>query len=203
VIEPPPRLRRLRLRRLDANQSLSLWLFVGGLAALSLLYFAVKANVERAFPKVEGAQAEQQEKADQLRAALAEDSTNVDARIALADLLFDTANWPEAIEEYSAALRRDSSRVEALVDLGVCYYNLGDGDRAGDCFERALQRNPHHTIALFNLGILNERREQHDAALRYYHLALQTDPVEEIRGTIIAAITRVQEASGKTAPRLR
>ena len=203
AVPVPPRLARLRKKRQrTSNLSLSIWLFTGALAALSLILFAVRANVERLAPEVPGADPAQQERADALHAAVEDDSTNVDARVALADVLYDTGNWPEAIIHYRSAIRQDSSRHEAIVDLGVCYYNLGDSDEAERHFQLALSKVPNQTIALFNMGILNERREDNEAALQYYHRALQTEPREEIRATIIEAIGRAQEKTGKLAPPL-
>lgn len=202
VMEPPPRLKRLRKKRGGGREAVTIWLFAGALAALSLVYFAIRANVERAFEPVEGARAGQQERANELRSLLAEDSTNVMAHVQLGDVLFDTGNWHEAIHHYMTAVKLDSTRVEALVDLGVCYYNLGQTDEAEKHFVLALAREPHQTVALFNMGILNERRAAPDEALQYYHRALATEPPSEVREAIVAAIQRVQQATGKAAPPL-
>jgi cytochrome c-type biogenesis protein CcmH/NrfG len=202
AIEMPPRLRRMREQRQVKDPSLTLWLIVGVLGAIALIYIAVRANVERAFPPVEGAQPEQQTRANELVQAIEQDSTNVDARVAFGDVLYDTGNWSEAIVHYRAALRMDSTRVESLVDLGVCYYNLGFTEEARRHFEMALAKNPLQTVALFNMGILSERLENHEAALQFYHRSLQTEPPEPMRAPIVEAIGRVQQKLGRAAPPL-
>jgi Flp pilus assembly protein TadD len=152
------------------------------------------------FPAVEGAKEEQQKSADRFRAELARDSTSVDAHIGLADVLYDTGNWSEAIVHYRAALARDSSRASTFVDLGVCYYNLGNSDEAEVLFTQALRRDPHQPVALFNLGIVSERRGDNRAALQYLHRALESAPPENMRPPLIEAMQRVQKALGVKAP---
>jgi len=185
-----------------SNQALTLWLVFGTLCALIVLFIGLKANVERASVPVPGSSETDQRRADELRAALEKDSTDVEARIGLADILYNTANWPEAIVHYRSALRRDSTRTSALVDLGVCYYNLGDSNQAEQLFQLALQRDPHHPIALFNLGIVYEQREKYDLALQYFHRALESSPPEDLSQPIAQAMERVMKKLGKTAPPL-
>jgi tetratricopeptide (TPR) repeat protein len=168
--------------------------------ALVVIYVAVKANVDRSQPAVEGASPTQQVSSDSLRQVLDRDTSNVEARVRLADLLYDTANWSEAIIHYRAALRRDSSQVNALVDLGVCYYNLSDAAEAERHFLLALERDPHHPVALFNLGIVYERRGDPTHALEYYHRALESDPPPEMRQPLIEAMNRIQEKPAKKPP---
>jgi cytochrome c-type biogenesis protein CcmH/NrfG len=194
----PRPIHRARARRPPpSNTPLTLWLVFGVIAAAAVVYIALQANLKRATPPVEGSNASQQQAADEFRAAIAQDSTNVDAQIGLANILFDTANWPEAIQHYQIAIRRDSTHVHAIVDLGVCYYNMGNTEDAERLFQLALVRDPHQPIALFNLGIVNERRGDLDKALSFMHRALESSPPEEMRKPIMDAMERVQKATGK------
>jgi len=205
--DPPalPRMvRPIRPRRPSppSNQATTLWLTFASICAAVVLFIALKANVERASLPVPGSSPDEQNHADDLRAVLEKDSTNVDARVALADLLYNTANWSEAIVHYRSAIHHDSTRTASIVDLGVCYYNLGDPDEAERCFLLGLARDPHHPIALFNLGIVNEHRGDYDKALVYLHRALQSGPPAELSGPITESMQRVMKAQGKTAPPL-
>lgn len=195
----PPRPRRPRPA---SNQALSLWLLLGSVFAVILVFIAVKANVDRFHEPVEGSTPQQQQTADQFLAALAKDSTDIEAQQGLANVLYDTANWPEAIVHYRAVLRRDSTRTAAMVDLGVCYYNLSQPDDAERMFQLALQRDPHQPVALFNLGIVNEGRSKYEAAFQYFHRALESGPPEEMKKAIVEAMQRIQKAQGKTPPPL-
>lgn len=190
-----------RPRRSDPV-SLQLWLIFAVIAGAIVLYIAVKANVERTSVPVEGSSADQQRHADELLAALETDSTNVDARIGLGNVYYDTGNWADAALHYRRALAQDSTRIGALVDLGVCYYNLGQTQDAERLFTQALGRDPHHPIALFNLGIVAERHDQPDEALQYYHRCLQSGPPDEMRQPLIEAMARLQQKTGRKPPPL-
>ena len=197
-----PRLRPIRPRQplTGQGQATTLWLTFGSICAAVVLFIGLKSNVERASQPVPGSGPEQQQHADELRLAIEKDSTNVEARVALGDLLYNTANWSEAIVHYRAAVRMDSTRVPAIVDLGVCYYNLGDTNEAERYFLLGLAREPHHPIALFNLGIVSEHRGQDDAALDYFHRALESNPPADMGEPIAQAMQRIMQKQGKTAP---
>ena len=193
----PPRPRPVKRSR--ATQSLPLWLMFGFMSAVAVVFIAIKANVDRVSPPVAGSNVDQQQMADQFRATLAADSTDLEARIGLANTLYDTGNWADAIGHYERGIGLDSTRVGAIVDLGVCYYNLGNAMEAERHFKLALARNPHQPVALFNLGIVSEGRENWEEALKYFHRAIETSPPEGMREPIVAAIARVAEKTGRAA----
>jgi ribosomal protein L37E len=198
VVVLPPRPRRRPPR--GSNQAMTLWLVFGVFMAAAVVFVAVKANLDRSQPPVEGASPMQQIDSDSLRLVIAKDSTNIQARVHLADLLFDTKNWPEAIVQYRSAIRQDSTLVDAMVDLGVCYYNLGQAQEAERHFRIALQRDPRHPIGLFNLGIVYELRDEPKQALDFFHRALETNPPDPLKQSIVEAIGRTQQKTGP-APR--
>ena len=198
VLIPRP-LRRPRPPR-PQPQALSVWLMVAVVIAVAVLLVGVRGFHQSNFAPIEGAKENQQKAADAFRAALARDSTDLQAHIGLADVLYDTGNWSDAIIHYRAALARDSTRANTLVDLGVCYYSLGDPDQAEKLFQLALRRDPHQPVALFNLGIVSERRGDNRAALQYLHRALESAPPDNMRQPLIEAMQRVQKALGVTAP---
>ena len=126
----------------------------------------------------------------------------MDANIELANLLYDTGNWTEAIGHYQTANARDSSRTRSIVDLGVCYFNLGDASQAKRTFLLALDRDPTQPVALFNLGIVSQQAGDHKAALGYFHRALMSNPPEGMKPALMEAMQRSSEASGAKAPPL-
>lgn len=203
VIPPrrPIRPRRPRSRA-DNQMALQLWLIFGTIGVAAVLWVAVQTNVQRAAQPVEGASEAQSQRAAQLQQALAADSNDVVAQRAYADILYDTANWPEAIVHYRAAIRRDSSLATAMVDLGVCYYNLGHADDAEHLFDLALQRDPHQPVALFNLGIVYESRQENEKALEFFHRAMQAGPPESMKQVLQQHMEGLMQKLGKTAPPL-
>ena len=194
--DPGPRPVRRR-RRPDAVQpiQMQLWLFAGIAVVMGIVYFAAQGFWHSNVKPIEGAGAQQQQQADAARAVLEKDSTNLAARIELANVLYDTGNWSEAIVHYKSADRLDPSRSTTVVDLGVCYYNLGRFAVAESLFQHALVLDPHQAVAMFNLGIIAESRGDWNAALTQYHRAMQADPPDAIKQVLQQ---RIQEAMGKT-----
>lgn len=204
VLIPPRRPIRPRRPRPGGDAiSLQLWLIFGTVAAVAVLWVAIQTATQRNTQPVEGSNTEQQQRAAVLFGALARDSNDVAAHHQLADLLYDTANWPDAIVHYRAAIRRDSSLINAIVDLGVCYYNLGASDEAERHFRLALAREPHQSVALFNLGVVYQGREQPEQALEYFHRALQSGPPESMRDTLQQRIAILMKQLGRKAPPLQ
>lgn len=178
-----------------------LWVILGAMAVLIILFTAFQGfRQNNPPPAVPGAMAEQQQVADIARAELAKDSTNVNARIALANILYDTGNWAEAVIHYRSAQRTDPDRVETIVDLGVCYFNLSQPEEASAQFMRALELNPNHPVALFNMGIVSESQNKLEDALEYYHRALQANPPENMRPPLEQSIQRVMTKQASPAP---
>jgi tetratricopeptide (TPR) repeat protein len=210
--EPPVRISMERIRPIrprrpggpDQQLKLQLWLALGTLAVAAVLYTAWQGYRQNNAgpPPVEGAGAEQQQAADLARSEIARDSTNLNAQIALANVLYDTANWPEAIVHYRTALRLDSTRVTTMVDLGVCYYNLSQTSEAEKLFRRALAHDPQQPVALFNMGIVSESRQQNEQALQYYHDAIRAGAPGSMKDALDAAMKRVMGKLGRTPPPL-
>src|SRR5262249_52011882 len=144
-------------------------------------------------PAIEGAKPEQQQQADQARAALAQDSTNVGARVALADVLYDTGNWSEAIIHYRSASRLDPRRATTLVDMGVCYYNLSAFGIAESLFTRALTIDPRQPMALFNLGVVAETNGSYEKALEFFRQAQVANPPPAMQQPLLQHMHDVTE----------
>src|SRR5262249_50064023 len=174
---PRPMRRRSRPNAMEPVQ-MQLWLITGVAVVLGIVYFAFQGfwKTNAAGAGIAGARPEQQQRADQARAALAQDSTNIGARIALADVLYDTGNWSEAIIHYRSASRLDPRRATTLVDLGVCYYNLSAFGIAESLFTRAVAIDPRQPMALFNLGVVAETNGSYERALEYFRQAQVANP---------------------------
>ena len=192
----PPRGRRVR-RAGSQPQALSVWLMVAVVVVVAALVVAIR-GYKQTNPKsvIDGASQEQLKAADQFRAQLAQDSTDIQANIGLANVLFDTGNWSEAIIHYRSAISRDSTRATTFVNMGVCYYNLGDSDTAEELFKLGLERDPKQPVALFNMGVVAERKGDNKTAFKYFHQALDNHPPEGMNQAIMDAIKRAQTAIG-------
>jgi cytochrome c-type biogenesis protein CcmH/NrfG len=198
---PPPVRRRPRPDAMQPVQ-MQLWLFAGIAVVMGIVYFAAQGFWKSNVKPVEGAAPQQQQHADAARAVLEKDSTNLAARIELANVLYDTGNWSEAIVHYKSAQRLDPSRSETVVDMGVCYYNLGRFAVAESLFQHALVLDPHQAVAMFNLGIIAESKGDWTTALTQYHRALQSDPPDAMKQVLQQRIQEAMAKTGKTPPPL-
>jgi tetratricopeptide (TPR) repeat protein len=201
---PGPRPLRPRRPRPEAMQpiQMQLWLFAGAAVVMGIVYFAAQGFWHSNAVPVVGAQPQQQQRADLARTALERDSTNLAARIELANVLYDTGNWSEAIIHYRSAERLDPKRATTSVDLGVCYYNLGQFAAAESLFQHALSLDAHQVFALFNLGIVAESQKRWDAALDYFHRAMRAGPPDAMKAPLEEHLQAVMAKTGKVPPPL-
>jgi len=189
---PRPVRRRSRPGTMEPVQ-VQLWLISGVAVVLGMLYFAAQGFWKSNVKPVEGARPEQQQQADLARNTLAKDSTNVAAQVALADILYDTGNWSEAIVHYRAAARLDPHRATTLVDMGVCYYNLSAFAVADSLFTRALELDARQPMALFNLGVVAETRQDYAKALEFYRRAQVSNPPTVMQQPLLQHMHDVSE----------
>ena len=200
------RIRPIRPRRPGGREQVlqtQLMVGLGGLAVVITILWVAWQGFHKNNPaeqQVEGANAEQEQAALLARGEIQRDSTNVNAQIALANVLYDTANWSEAIIHYRSALRLDPTRVTTVVDLGVCYYNLSDTPVAESLFTQALAMDPRQPVALFNLGIVNESRNEFAKALDFFHRAQVSGPPPGMDQALQAAIQRINTRQAGTSP---
>ena len=200
--DPGPRPVRRRRSRPDAMPpiQMQLWLITGLAVVLGLAYYAAQGFWKSNLRPVEGARPEQQQQVDLARNALAKDSTNLAARIELANILYDTGNWGEAVLHYKAATRLDPKRPTTLVDMGVCYYNLSHFAEAETLFQQALAIDPVQPVALFNLGIVAETQQRYPEAMSYFHRAMEANPPDAMKQPLVEHVQNVMAKTGKTAP---
>jgi len=198
---PRPVRRRPRPNAMQPIQ-MQIWLFSGIAIVMGIVYFAAQGFWKSNVKPVDGANAQQEQHADAARAVLAKDSTNLMARIELANVLYDTGNWSDAIVHYKSAERLDPNRATTVVDMGVCYYNLGRFAVAESLFQHALVLDPNQPVAMFNLGIIAESRSDWNTALTQYHRAMQANPPDEMKQMLQQRIQQAMEKTGRTPPPL-
>ncbi len=197
------RVRPIRARAPRAGQdamSQQLWMVVGGLVIALLVWQAFTGFRQSNSQPLAGAKPDQQKLVDQARAAIAKDSLDLQAQITLANVLYDTANWSEAIVHYRTANRIDPTRVTTVVDLGVCYYNLGDPIAARTLFEQALTLDPQQPVALFNLGIVAESQKNDALALDFFRRAKAANPPQGMLQPLSEHVRTVTERMSGAAP---
>lgn len=107
-------------------------------------------------------------------AAVASDSTNVDAMVRIGDLFLDKYNAPDAREAYQVALRRVPNHSRAL--LGVArVLDFQDSSNVGAVVARALAANPSLTAGHLFVARAHLEAESYDSATTAARRALAVD----------------------------
>ena len=82
------------------------------------------------------------------------DAEDLDSRVSLAALYFDSHSFEQAIPWYEEVLTLTPDDVQASTNLGISYYYVGAPERSVDQFERSLEIEPTHAQTLVTLGIV-------------------------------------------------
>jgi tetratricopeptide (TPR) repeat protein len=119
----------------------------------------VAAPVAQAAPATAGAPAQAPPPLDQTRVqalqTVAEgDPKNVESRVQLGNMFFDSEQYPQAIAWYEQAFALNPADPNVSTDLGVSYYYTNQPDRALAQFEKSLIADPRHIKTLLNVGIV-------------------------------------------------
>jgi cytochrome c-type biogenesis protein CcmH/NrfG len=98
--------------------------------------------------------------------AAAQNPTDPEPRLKLANFLYDQQRWAEAIPWYRQAAQLSPKNVDALTDMATCSFNLGQFAQAINDLKEALKIDPQHQPTLFNLIIVNLEGVHNIAAAR-------------------------------------
>lgn len=117
------------------------------------------APVAQAAPATAGAPAQAPPPLDQsrvqaLQTVAEKDPKNVESRVQLGNMFFDSEQYPQAIAWYEQAFALNPADPNVSTDLGVSYYYTNQPDRALAQFEKSLVADPRHTKTLLNVGIV-------------------------------------------------
>ncbi|HEX9892839.1 MAG TPA: tetratricopeptide repeat protein, partial [Gemmatimonadales bacterium] len=118
--------------------------------------------------------------------AIAADSGNLDARVALGDLFLEKHNRPDAIATYNAVLAAQPRHPGAL--LGKARVGLADGEgEALALVRQALEADPEYVPARVALAASHLDRESYQEAEAEAKRALQVNPASLPALTVLAA----------------
>ncbi len=135
---------------------------------------------------------------EDLRSHLDHEPDDVDARLRLANALFDAGKHAEAIPEYQRVLAARPGDADVRTDLGVSQRESGQSAQAAASFRQALVDNPRHANAQFNLGVvlaydLGDKAGGIAAWERF--LDLETDPQRQAQ--VRQALAELRNSNGK------
>lgn len=127
-----------------------------------------------------GISLENVQRINDLEAAVAKDSTNLNTVLELANLYNDSGLYEKAVSYYSMYIRANPGNADVQVDLGVCYFAMQKYDLAKKFMRRGLAINPRHQTANFNLGIVNFSSGNTDSAKVWWRKAIEIDPNSQV-----------------------
>lgn len=90
---------------------------------------------------------------DQKRDEVTKNPDNIQARLDLANMLFDLGRDNEAVEQYQFVLTKQPDNLNALSDLGVCYRRLKEPKKAIEYFNKVVSKDPNHVVAWYNIAV--------------------------------------------------
>ena len=89
-----------------------------------------------------------------LTAQVEADASDLESRLALANVYFEAQRFDEAIPWYEEVLALSPDDVESSTRLGTSFFYGDSPERAVQQFERSLEIVPDHPQTLLNLGIV-------------------------------------------------
>lgn len=104
---------------------------------------------------------------------------SAEANTNLANLLFDSGRFQEAIPYYEKSLSIDANNPDVTVDLGVCYFNLNDMQKAKSHFQKALNIAPDHINGLYNMGVVSVQLGEVNELIQFWSRLREVAPNSE------------------------
>ncbi len=111
------------------------------------------------------------------RSVAERDPKNVEARVQLGNLYFDSEKYQDAIKWYGEALALAPNDVNVSTDLGISYYYTNQPDLALRQFAASLKIDSKHAKTLLNVGIVRAFGKQDlDGALQAWQQLVEISP---------------------------
>ena len=115
------------------------------------------------------------ERIPELRAAVAADPENEEARRRLAIALHSAQQLDEAVEQFEWLARRSPS-VRSLLDLAIAYRSVSRLEDSAATYARLLELSPNNPVALHNLGSLAFKQGDTEKAIALFRKAIAAKP---------------------------
>ena len=120
---------------------------------------------------------DKQEAIKKMEQILASDPNNLELRIHLGNLYYDTDNPQKAVDNYEKALALDRKNPDVLTDCAVMYRRLKQYDKALAYLKDATRLSPTHYQSWYNLGIVyREDFQQYQNAINTWNQLLKNMP---------------------------
>jgi len=94
------------------------------------------------------------EQARELETLIAQDPTNYDHLVQMANTQYDLNDFVKAAGYYEKARAIKDESPDVLTDLGVCYKETGKAQQALELFDRAADMRPEHWQSRYNAAVV-------------------------------------------------
>lgn len=101
---------------------------------------------------------------EEYRGALAKNPKDIKALTGLANMYYDSGQYPKAIEYYEKIVEIEPKNSNVLADLGTCYFYSNETDKALKNLNAAIVSDPANLNARYNLGIVYKNTGKKDQA---------------------------------------
>jgi tetratricopeptide (TPR) repeat protein len=148
-------------------------------------------------PSLEDMKRTADKQVEPLLAQLKNDPNNFELLTNIANVYYDTHQFPPAIDYYQRALRTKPEDASVRTDMATAYWYTGDAETAISEFKRALSYEPNKANALFNLGIVEWQGKMGvERALVAWQKLLDTNPKYENKEKLLELMAQVKKHSG-------
>jgi cytochrome c-type biogenesis protein CcmH/NrfG len=125
------------------------------------------------------------------------DPSNAALLASIANIYYDTQQYPTAIDYYQRALQIDPANAGVRTDMATAYWYTGDADTAIKEFQKSLTYEPNKANTLFNLGIVEwQGKMDIDKATAVWQKLLDTNPNYEAKDKVLELTAQAKKHSG-------
>lgn len=151
------------------------WAAVGGVVVL-FLAVGVSLCAAASPPESSTAPGEIPAAIEKLKADVAGKPDDVELRVQLGNLYYESGLLDQALESYLEAVKLDSLHVGARLNLGAVYVDKGNSAAAIAALETARRLDPANPMVYANLGSTYYWLQKYGEAVDMYLAALALDP---------------------------
>ncbi|AOX00002.1 hypothetical protein BJP34_11540 [Moorena producens PAL-8-15-08-1] len=97
-------------------------------------------------------------------------------RLELADLLYESGNWEQAVKEYHQVIQRQSQLIQVRLKLGKLLQLMGEVAKAIEVYESALPLSSNVATGHHIRGLIELCRRQPEKAVKAFETAASSEP---------------------------
>ena len=127
---------------------------------------------------------------------LKSDPNNADLLANIANIYYDTQQYPVAIGYYQRSLKVQPVNAGVRTDMATAYWYVGDADTAITEFNKALSYEPNKSNTLFNLGVVKwQGKMDVNGAVAAWEKLLRTNPNYEGKDQVEQLLAQAKKHS--------